>query len=67
MRLDAFGHFRKISEMLLEKYVFRNFCEVSEKLEAWDRLYECDWPAPRPVRRGERCAANHLDVDSWVG
>ena len=28
MRLDAFGHFRKISEILLEKYVFRNFSEV---------------------------------------
>ena len=63
MYSDAFGCVRtlsEISEILLEKYVFRNFCEVSEKLEAWDRLRERYWLAPRPACTGERRAASIL-------
>ena len=53
MHLDVFGCvptlkvFRKVSEIWVEKYVFRNFCEVSEKLEAWDGLLERYRPALR--------------------
>ena len=56
MRSDAFGCVWTLSEILLKKYVFHNFCVVSEKLEAWDRLRERYWLASRP--------ASHLGIFS---